>query len=189
MLTGGFSTNSVFIFVSCKEWGERGKEGEVHTLIRKLNREFSAAIQEAPSFAFGPSCHPGAGEWIRFQHHDPGQGQQQYPQYLAQQTQKFIQSVRQRPEISSVFTTYQASTPQRYLDVDREKAMKMGLNLNDVYNTISAFLGGAYVNDFNRFGRVYKSYLQAEPEYRLTEDDMDLFFIKNNEGKMIPLVP
>ena len=86
-----------------------------------------------------------------------------------------------------MFTTYQASTPQRFLDVDREKAMKMGLNLNDVYTTVSAFLGGTYVNDFNRFGRVYKSYLQAEPEYRLTEEDMDLFFIKNKEGKMIPL--
>ncbi|HOW24980.1 MAG TPA: multidrug efflux RND transporter permease subunit [Bacteroidales bacterium] len=187
MLTGGFSTNSVFIFVSCKEWGERGKEGEVHMLIRKLNREFSAAIQEAPSFAFGPPAIPGLGNGSGFSIMIQDKGSNSTPQYLAQQTQKFIQSVRQRPEISSVFTTYQASTPQRYLDVDREKAMKMGLNLNDVYNTISAFLGGTYVNDFNRFGRVYKSYLQAEPEYRLTEDDMDLFFIKNNEGKMIPL--
>jgi HAE1 family hydrophobic/amphiphilic exporter-1 len=187
MLTGGFSTNSVFVFVSCKEWGERGKGGEVHKLIRKLNQEFYMAIQEAPTFAFGPPAIPGLGNGSGFSIMIQDKGSNNTPQYLAEQTQKFIQAARKRPEIGSAFTTYQASTPQRYLDVDREKAMKMGLNLNDVYNTISAFLGGTYVNDFNRFGRVYKSYLQAEPDYRLNEKNMDLFFIKNNEGKMIPL--
>jgi HAE1 family hydrophobic/amphiphilic exporter-1 len=186
MLTGGYSTNSVFIFVSCREWGERGKADRVDHLIRRLNHEFMAGIQEAQTFAFGPPAIPGLGNGSGFSimiQDKVGNS----PEYLDQQTKRFIQAARKRPEIGNAFTTYQAITPQRYLDVDREKALKMGLNLQDVYNTISAFLGGTYVNDFNRFGRVYKSYLQAEPEYRLSEEDMDMFFIKSSEGKMIPL--
>lgn len=186
MLTGGFATNSVFVFVSCREWSERGKADRVDNLMRRLNKEFVVTIQEAQTFAFGPPAIPGLGNGSGFSIMIQDKAGAT-PDYLDQQTRRFIQAARQRPEIGSAFTTYQAVTPQRYLDVDREKAMKMGLNLQDVYNTISAFLGGTYVNDFNRFGRVYKSYLQAEPEYRLSEEDMDMFFIKNNEGKMIPL--
>lgn len=109
------------------------------------------------------------------------------PQYLAEQTQLFIQAARQRPEIGSAFTTYQASTPQRYIDIDREKALKMGLPLKDVYSTVGAFLGGSYVNDFNRFGRVYKTYLQAEPEYRFSDRDLQMFQVRSSDGVMVPL--
>jgi HAE1 family hydrophobic/amphiphilic exporter-1 len=186
MLTGGYSTNSVFIFVSCKEWGERGKGVTAARIIRKLNGVFRQNIQEAQTFAFGPPAIPGLGNGSGFSIMIQDKAGNT-PQYLAEQTLAFIQEARKRPEIGSAFTTYQAYSPQRFIDVDREKALKMGLSLNDVYSTIGAFLGGTYVNDFNRFGRVYKSYIQAEPEYRFSEKEMQLFFVKNSKGDMVPL--
>ena len=92
-----------------------------------------------------------------------------------------------RPEIGAAFTTFVSDVPQRFMDIDREKALKLGINLNDLYTTIGAFMGGAYVNDFSRFGRLYKTYIQAEPQYRVHEKDISSFFIKNNNGDMVPL--
>jgi HAE1 family hydrophobic/amphiphilic exporter-1 len=100
---------------------------------------------------------------------------------------KFIKAANERPEIGAAFTTFQATVPQRFMDIDREKALKLGIKLNDLYTTVGAFMGGAYVNDFTRFGRLYKTYIQAEPEYRVDESQINNFFIKNNVGKMVPL--
>jgi hydrophobic/amphiphilic exporter-1 (mainly G- bacteria), HAE1 family len=186
MLTGGYSTNSIFIFVSCKPWEERGKENTVRNIVTRLNAEFRDQIQEAPTFAFGPPAIPGLGNGsgysIMIQDRSGNT-----PAYLSEQTNNFIQAARKRPEIGTAFTTYQATSPQRYLDIDREKALKLGLNLQDVYNTVGAFLGGSYVNDFNRFGRVYKCYLQAQPEYRYNDKDLQMFYVKSLDGKMVPL--
>jgi HAE1 family hydrophobic/amphiphilic exporter-1 len=109
------------------------------------------------------------------------------PAYLGEQTVRFIQAASQRPEIGSVFTTYRPSVPQRYLAIDRDKALKAGVSLQDMYATIGAFLGGAYVNDFTRFGRLYKAYIQAENAYRQNKEQINLFFVKNREGKSVPL--
>jgi HAE1 family hydrophobic/amphiphilic exporter-1 len=99
----------------------------------------------------------------------------------------FIQRANARPEIGAAFTTFQPSVPQRYMDIDREKALKLGINLNDLYTTVGAFMGGAYVNDFTRFGRLYKTYIQSEPEYRVDESQINKFFIRNKDGGMVPL--
>jgi len=186
MLTGGYSTNSVFFFVACKDWADRGTENTTAKIIQRLNAKFRNKIQEAQTFAFGPPAIPGLGNGsgysIMIQDKSGGT-----PQYLAEQTQNFILAARKRKEIGSAFTTFQANTPQRYIDIDREKALAMNLNLKDVYTTVGAFLGGSYVNDFNRFGRVYKTYLQAEPEYRYSDKELQLFFVKSPEGNMVPL--
>lgn len=109
------------------------------------------------------------------------------PDYLAQNTYKFIAAAQERPEIASAFTSYQASVPQRSMDINTEKILVTGVDLGDVYNTFAAFLGGAYVNDFNRFGRLYKTYVQAEPEYRQNERGLELFYVKNSEGNSVPV--
>jgi HAE1 family hydrophobic/amphiphilic exporter-1 len=108
-------------------------------------------------------------------------------EYLSEQAQSFIAAAQQREEIGTVYTTFQATTPQRSVEINRDKVLKSGVALNDLYNTISAFLGGAYVNDFNRFGRLYKAYVQAEPEFRQDESQLDLFYVRNNQGENIPL--
>ena len=109
------------------------------------------------------------------------------PQYLAEQATRFMEAARQRPEIGGVFTTFRANVPQRYMEINRDKLLKAGIELDDVYTTVGAFLGGTYVNDFNRFGRLYKAYIQAEPEYRISEDKVGLFFVANGDGEQVPL--
>jgi HAE1 family hydrophobic/amphiphilic exporter-1 len=109
------------------------------------------------------------------------------PDYLAKQTTNFVQAAMERPEIGAVFTTFRANVPQRYMEINKDKVLKAGISLNSIYTAVGAFLGGSYVNDFNRFGRLYKAYIQAEPEYRLKEDQINLFYIKNRQGQSVPL--
>jgi HAE1 family hydrophobic/amphiphilic exporter-1 len=109
------------------------------------------------------------------------------PEYLSQKAMNFIKAANARPEIGKAFTTFQATVPQRFMDINKEKALKLGINLTELYQTVGAFMGGSYVNDFTRFGRLYKTYIQAEPEYRVNEEQINNFFIRNNVGKMVPL--
>ena len=91
----------------------------------------------------------------------------------------FIEAANARPEIGSALTLFRPSSPQIFLDIDDGKALKLGVPLADVNTSVGAFLGGAYVNDFNRFGRLYKVYVQAEPEYRATVDGINMFYVRN----------
>jgi HAE1 family hydrophobic/amphiphilic exporter-1 len=109
------------------------------------------------------------------------------PEFLADQASQFIAAASARPEIASVGTLYRAGVPQVYLGIDKPKALKLGVPLADINTSIGAFLGGAYVNDFNRFGRLYKVYVQAEPEYRASEGGIRSFYVRNGEGDMVPL--
>ena len=183
MISGAFSTNSIFMFLSLKEWSER--EATALEISRRINRDL-AAIKGAQAFSFGPPAIPGLGNGSGFSMmiQDKGGGS---PQYLAEEAIKFIRAAVQRPEIENAFTTFQADVPQRYMDINKDKALKAGVSLSDLYTTVGAFLGGSYVNDFNRFGRLYKAYIQAENEYRIDEKKINMFFVKNKEGKMVPL--
>ena len=184
LLSGSMTPNSGFIFVSLKDWGLR--QATAKELVARLNMDFFLNVNEAQVFAFGPPAIPGLGSGSGFTLMIQDR-RGNTPAYLADQAVKFIQAASQRPEIGSIFTTFRASVPQRYIDINRDKALKAGVSLNDIYNTLGAFLGGAYVNDFNRFGRLYKVYVQAEPQYRLKEDQVDLFYVNNNEGTSVPL--
>jgi len=184
LLSGSMSSNSGFIFVSLKDWDEREKTAK--EIVERLNIDFHLAINEAQVFAFGPPAIPGLGSGSGFTMMIQDKGGNA-PDYLAGYTAKFIQTAMKRPEIGSVFTTFRASVPQRYMEIDRDKVLKAGISLNDIYTTVGAFLGGTYVNDFNRFGRLYRAYIQAEPKYRQNEDQINLFFVKNKENKSVPL--
>jgi HAE1 family hydrophobic/amphiphilic exporter-1 len=109
------------------------------------------------------------------------------PEYLQQQTNAFVAAARKRPEIGRVNSTFNATSPQIRLEVDRQKAMKLGVPLSTVNTTIGAFLGGAYVNDFNRFGRQYKVYVQADASYRVKPEDLSMAYVRNNNGDMVPV--
>jgi HAE1 family hydrophobic/amphiphilic exporter-1 len=172
------------LFASLVPWDEREKTAK--DLIREINIELAMTITEAQAFAFGPPAIPGLGNGSGFSIMLQDKGGND-PNYLAENMVKFIRKANERPEIGSAFSTFQANVPQRYMNVDKEKALKMGINLNDLYQTVGAFMGGAYVNDFTRFGRLYKTYIQAEPQYRNKESDINNFFIRNNAGDMVPL--
>jgi HAE1 family hydrophobic/amphiphilic exporter-1 len=184
LLSGAMASNTGFAFASLTNWADRDKTAK--EIIEIINRELTDEIKGAQAFAFGPPAIPGLGNGSGFSimiQDKVGKT----PQYLSENLMKFIQAANARPEIARAFSTFQASVPQRFMDINKEKALKMGINLNDLYKTVGAFMGGAYVNDFTRFGRLYKTYLQAEPQYRSKESDINNFFIKNNKGNMVPL--
>lgn len=184
LLSGAMSSNTGFMFVTLRDWSER--KATAKEIIQRLNIQLATTIRGASAFAFGPPAIPGLGNGSGFSIMLQDRAGRT-PEYLAMNTARFIEAANQRPEIGNAFTTYQASVPQRYMDIDREKALKLGVSLNDLYTTIGAFMGGAYVNDFTRFGRLYKTYIQAEPEYRQNEEQINNFFIRNRDGKMVPL--
>ncbi len=184
LLSGAMASNTGFAFASMINWDKRDKT--VKQIIEIINRELFVEIQEAQAFAFGPPAIPGLGNGSGFSIMIQDRAGKT-PEYLSENLNKFILAANARPEIARAFSTFQAAVPQRYMDIDKEKALKLGINLNDLYTTVGAFMGGAYVNDFTRFGRLYKTYLQAEPQYRSKESDINNFFIKNNKGNMVPL--
>src|SRR5258705_8819185 len=109
------------------------------------------------------------------------------PAFLAENTAKFLEAARKRPEFSRVFTTLLPSVPQLFAEVDRDKVLKQGVSLSDVYQTLQAFLGGYFVNYFNRFGRVWQVYVQAEGESRTRADEVGQFYVRNAQGNPVPL--
>ena len=184
MLSGSMIPNSGFMFVSLVNWSDRDRTAK--DLINEINFVLSQKIKGAQSFAFGPPAIPGLGSGSGFSIMLQDRAGNT-PGYLAENSMKFMQAANAREEIGAAFTTFQASVPQRFMDIDKEKALKLGVSLNDLYTTIGAFMGGAYVNDFTRFGRLYKTYIQAEPEYRVDESQISNFFVKNKDGNMVPL--
>jgi HAE1 family hydrophobic/amphiphilic exporter-1 len=104
------------------------------------------------------------------------------PQYLATEAQRFIAAASQRPEIGKVYTLYRANVPQKSILVDKAKVDKLGLDLDQVNTTISTLLGGYFVNNFNQFGRQYKTYVMADQEYRMKPDDLQQFYSRNLNG-------
>ncbi len=187
LLTGAYSSNMGFFFVQLKPWEDRTtEEAHANGVVAALNRAFAQEIPEAGVVAFGPPAIPGLGTGAGFtmELQDRSGGS---PEYLGQQAARFIEAARKRPEIGRINTLYRASVPQVYADIDRSKVLKSGVPLNDVNTTLGALLGSSYINDFNRFGRVYKVYLQAEPEFRQDAKQLGLFYVKNQKGGMVPL--
>jgi HAE1 family hydrophobic/amphiphilic exporter-1 len=187
LLTGAYSSNIGFFFVALKPWHDRhSAEEHANGVVLALNRAFAAQIPEAAVVAFGPPAIPGLGTGAGFTM-ELQDRTGRTPEYLAGETQRFMEAARQRPEIGRVSTLYRATVPQIYADIDRSKVLKVGVPLQDVNTTLGALLGSSYVNDFNRFGRVYKVYVQAEPEFRRDPKQFGLFFVRSQSGEMVPL--
>ncbi len=186
LLSGSLSPNAGFIFVTLKDWDERGRFATAENIVQRINGALFFKINQGQAFAFGPPAIPGLGNGTGFSIMVQDRGGNS-PQYLEENVQRFIRNLMDRPEIGRAFTTFQATVPQKEIDINRDKVLKTGVALGDIYDTFGAFLGGAYVNDFNRFGRLYKAYVQAEPEYRQSERSLDLFYVKNNAGDPVPL--
>jgi HAE1 family hydrophobic/amphiphilic exporter-1 len=180
------ATYNAFFFVSLDPWHERTDPATgFRAIVQALNRRF-AAIPAAQVFAFLPPAIPGIGTGggfsLMLQDRSGGT-----VEFLEAQVQGFLEAARQRPELQGLFTPFRASVPQIFADVDRDKALKQGVDLKSIYTTLQAFMGGAYVNDFNRFGRQWKVFLQAEPQYRRRADDIGAFYVRNAGGDMVPL--
>jgi len=187
MLTGTLQPNAGFVFIQLKDWDERpDREDHATNIVRRLNAAFASRIKGGVAFAFGPPAIPGLGSGSGFSLMLQDRSGNP-PAYLEEQVQRFVQAANQHPAVTSTYSLFRAGTPQIFLDIDDAKALKLGARLEDINTSIGAFLGGAYVNDFNRFGRLYKVYVQAEPEYRADPEGIRFFYVRNAEGEMVPL--
>ncbi|HEU4888179.1 MAG TPA: multidrug efflux RND transporter permease subunit, partial [Thermoanaerobaculia bacterium] len=185
LLSGVSASYNAFFFAQLEPWHDR--EGIVAVdLVQKLNGRFRGEIPEATVFAFQPPSIPGLGTaggfslWLQDRH--GGQ-----VSFLDENLQKFLEAARKRPELQNVNSTFRAAVPQVFVDVDRDKALKQGVAISDVYQTLQTFLGGSFVNQFNRFGRQWRVFVQAEAEDRLTPEAIAGFYVRNNAGAMVPL--
>ncbi|HTG16538.1 MAG TPA: multidrug efflux RND transporter permease subunit, partial [Blastocatellia bacterium] len=176
-----------FFFVALKPWDQRhSAQLQAQGIIQTLNKAMAEQVPEATAFSFMPPSIPGLGSsggfsfWLQ----DRSGGS---VDFLDQNLQKFLEACRKRPELIAVSSPFSASVPQIYADVDRDKVLKQGVAVTDVYQTMQAFLGGLYLNQFNRFGRQWRVFLQAEGEERLSDRDIGQFYVRNNDGNMVPL--
>ena len=181
------ATYNAFFFVTLDPWSERKKSNEqIAAISAHLNQELGK-LPEATALAFSPPSIPGVGTSGGFTLMLEDRSGKQDPAFLTQNLGKFMAAVRKRPEISGVLTTYLPNVPQVYVKVDRDKVLKLGIPLNDVYSTLQTFMGGYFVNYFNRFGRVWQVYLEAEDKYRTRAENLMQFYVRNNQGQPVPL--
>jgi HAE1 family hydrophobic/amphiphilic exporter-1 len=181
------ATYNAFFFVTLKPWSERTKASEQILAIRAhLNHELSK-LPEATASAFPPPSIPGVGTSGGFTFMLEDRSGKQDNTFLTQNLDKFMEAARKRPEIAGILTTYLPSVPQVFVKVDREKVLKLGVALSDVYSTLQTFMGGYFVNYFNRFGRVWQVYVEAESEYRTRAENLLQFYVRNQQGQPVPL--
>src|SRR5277367_1422506 len=177
---------SGFFFVSLKPWDERKSRAEQYQTIKaRLNQELKK-LPAGTVFSFSPPAIPGVGTagGVTFVLEDRA-GKD--VKFLADNLTKFLAAARKRPELASVSTTFIPSVPQEFINVDKEKVLKQGVALTDVYNTIQANMGGLFVNYYNDFGRTWQVYIEAEAPYRATTDNLGQFYVRNNQGQTMPL--
>ncbi|MFN2377154.1 MAG: efflux RND transporter permease subunit [Candidatus Binatia bacterium] len=188
MLTNSFNSNYASFFCRLDPWEERQSE-ELHLkgIMKKVGGELRH-IPEAVAFPFAIPTISGFGNAGGFNFLLQDRSGTLTVAQLGEYTQQFLDAARQRPELANLFTSFDATVPQIGVELDREKARKLGVRVDDVFSTLQAILGGVYVNDFNRFGRLYRVYVQAEPEYRQTPDDIGSFYVRSRvTGEMVPL--
>ncbi len=177
---------NAFFFVTLKPWEKRKTQAEQYQAIKAhLNQELHG-LPEGTVFSFSPPAIPGVGTagGVTFVLEDRA-GKD--VQFLSNNLAKFLAAARKRPELASVFTTFIPSVPQEFINVDKDKVLKQGVSLTDVYNTIQAYMGGLFVNYYNDFGRTWQVYVEAEAPYRATTYDLGQFYVRNAQGQPVPL--
>ena len=186
MLSQVQNTYSAFFFVTLKDWKDRKAPEEKYEAIKTSLTQKLGSLSGAIGFAFPPPAIPGVGTsgGATFILEDRA-GKD--IDFLAANTNKFIEAARKRPELASVSTTFRPTVPQIYIDVDRDKVLKQGVNINDVYKTLQSFLGSGFINYFNRFGRQWQVYIQAEGDYRTNIENIGQFSVRNAKGESVPL--
>ena len=173
-------------FISFKPWDERKEAGlTAAAIIQKVNIAMSQ-IPEARIFVVAPPAIPGISSAGGFSMMLQDRSGGSY-EFLAQNVGKFVAEAAKRPELAGVRPNFSPSVPQLFADVDKDKALKEGVAVTEIYSSLQAFLGGSYVNDFTRFGRQWRVFLQAESVDRASAEDIGKFYVRNGKGEMVPL--
>jgi HAE1 family hydrophobic/amphiphilic exporter-1 len=187
LLTRVSSSYNGFFFVALKPWDDRRSSGlEARQILERLNKRLASDVPEANAFGFMPPAIPGLGSaggfsfWLQ----DRSGGS---IDYLDQNLKKFLAAARKRPELTGVNASFATNIPQIYANVDRDKVLKQGVAVGDVYQTMQAFLGGLFVNQFNRFGRQWKVFVEADGADRANTDKIGQYYVRSSKGGMVPL--
>jgi HAE1 family hydrophobic/amphiphilic exporter-1 len=186
LLSGVQSSYGGFFFVTLNPWEDRKKLTESYQVLKgKLNLKL-IQLPEGSAFAFSPPAIPGLGvaggvTFVLEDRADRG------AQYLATNVDTFLAAAREQPELARVTTTLLPNIPQVYLEVDRDKALQQGVALTDIYNTLQTFLGGSFINYFNRFGRQWQVYIQADDTFRANANQIGEFYVRNTNNNPVPL--
>ena len=186
LLSFSRNTYSACLWVALKDWSERKKPEESYEAIKAHLSQRLSRLPEAIVFAFPPPAIAGVGTAGGFTFILEDRAGKDIP-FLAANVAKFMDAARKRPEIASVNTTFLPVVPQLYVNVDRDKALKEGVELSEVYKTLQAFMGGYFIDYFNRFGRQWQVYVQAEGDYRTQAENLGLFYVRNHDGEAVPL--
>ncbi|MEI8312412.1 MAG: efflux RND transporter permease subunit [Verrucomicrobiota bacterium] len=185
-LSGVNTTYTGAFFVTLKDWADRKAPEEKYEAIMKHVNGSLSKIPGAVAFAFSPPAIPGIGAsgGVTFVLQDRSGKDLTF---LTENVKKFLAACKDRPELAGVSTTFAPGVPQVLMKVDRDKALKQNLDLGSVYQTLQTFMGGYFVNYFNRFGRQWQVFVQAEGASRVSADQIGQFFVKNKDGAMVPL--
>lgn len=186
LLTGVAATNSGVIFVTLAPYKERNRSAE--EIAAELNATLYAEVPEGTFYAFEPPSIPGLGvaSGVTFMLQNRGSGD---VRYLADEAEQFMAKARSLPEIASISTQFDADVPQRKLVINEQLALQEGVEPQQLRTLLSAMYGGVYVGNFNRFGKLYQTYIQADAEYRRTESDLAGYYIQNSQGESVPIAP
>jgi len=180
-------SNSGTMFVSLAPWDERtDKEEQLQGVLADLNKKFST-IKEANVLVIAPPAIPGLGRTGGFSFILEQRGSNDDINQFAATSRQFMIAANQRPEIASAYTFFNANTPGIDLDIDREKAKKMGVNLSEIFGTLQTYLGSRYINDFTLYDRNFRVVAQADSSYRGQIEDLNKYYVRNQRGEMLPL--
>src|ERR1051326_8954274 len=180
------NTYSAFFFVTFKPWHERTKPEEQYTAIKARINQYLSTLTEGIAFAFPPPAIAGVGTSGGFQFILEDRSGKDVA-FLAQNMKTFLDAARKRPELGTLIPTFLPNVPQIFVNVDRDKVIKQGIDLTSVYQTLQTFMGGFFVNYFNRFGRTWQVYIEAEGDYRTDAKNVGQFFVRNANGNPVPL--
>ena len=185
-LVGFSGENTALIVSELSNWSKRkSKDLSMESIMGKIKGEF-ANYPSATIASFSPPSISGLGMFGGFEYQLLDKGDRT-PQELYDEAQKLIAEANKSSAFQMVYTSFTANLPQLLIKVDENKALAQGISISEIYNALSGYFGKSYVNDFNKYGRVYRVYLQADSEFREKPADIDKIFIKNNNGTMVPL--
>ena len=185
-LVGFSGENTALIVAQLTDWSKRkSKDLSMQSILGKIQKEF-ANYPSATIAAFSPPSISGLGMFGGFEYQLLDKGDRS-PQELYDEAQKLMAAANKDSAFQLVYTSFTANLPQLMINVDEDKALAQGVQISEIYNALSGYFGKSYVNDFNKYGRVYRVYLQADSEYREKPGDINKIYVKNNQGTMVPL--
>ena len=186
LMTNTFSSDAGTLVMTLAPWDKRTSwETQLTAIMQRLRREF-LSYREARSFVYSLPAIPGMGNVSGFQYQLQDRSNRT-PEELFQEAQNLVAGASSEPAIAALFNTFQVNVPQVKLDIDRDKVKTLGIPLRSVFEGLQLYLGGYMINDFNKFGRVYRVMLQASPEFRRSPDDISDIYVRNADGRMVPL--